>query len=127
MQTNINSATKISVPTLWILDIHLGFHGCSAEFLLDFLHHVDCDTLYLVGDIIDVGEMKKRMFWPQAHNNVIPTLLGKAKHNTKVIYISGHHDEISRGFDDALFGNVELRYEAIHTTSDDKNISVTRR
>jgi UDP-2,3-diacylglucosamine pyrophosphatase LpxH len=81
MQTNINSATKISVPTVWISDIHIGFHSCSAEFLLDFFHHVDCVILYLVGDIFDVWEMKKRMFWPQAHNNVIRTLLGKAKCN----------------------------------------------
>jgi UDP-2,3-diacylglucosamine pyrophosphatase LpxH len=124
MQTNINSASKISVRTVWISDVHLGFHGCSAKLLLDFLHHVDCDTLYLVGDIIDVWEMKKRMFWPQAHNNVIRTLLGKAKHNTKVIYIPGNHDEVLRDFDGALFGNIEIRYEAIHTTADDKKILV---
>lgn len=64
------------------------------------------------------------MFWPQAHNNVIRTLLGKAKHNTKVIYIPGNHDEVLRDFDGALFGNIEIRYEAIHTTADDKKILV---
>ena len=39
--------------TIWISDIHLGTRGCNAEMLIDFLDHVDSETLYLVGDIID--------------------------------------------------------------------------
>ena len=71
--------------TVWISDVHLGFSGCKAEFLLDFLHSTRCDQLYLVGDIIDVWCMKKRLYWPQEHNNVVRTLLGKAKHGTRVV------------------------------------------
>ena len=82
--------------TVWISDVHLGFSGCKAEFLLDFLHSTRCDQLYLVGDIIDVWCMKKRLYWPQEHNNVVRTLLGKAKHGTRVVYIPGNHDEVFR-------------------------------
>jgi hypothetical protein len=32
----------------------LGFRGCSADHLLDFLHSIECEYLYLVGDIIDI-------------------------------------------------------------------------
>jgi UDP-2,3-diacylglucosamine pyrophosphatase LpxH len=71
--------------TVWISDVHLGFRGCRAEFLLDFLHQVTCDRLYLVGDIIDFWNMRRGLYWPQAHNNVVRTLLGKAKHGTEVI------------------------------------------
>ncbi|MBY0520034.1 MAG: UDP-2,3-diacylglucosamine diphosphatase, partial [Sphingomonas sp.] len=39
--------------TIWISDIHLGTRGCNAAMLIDFLDHVDSDTMYLVGDIID--------------------------------------------------------------------------
>ena len=39
--------------TIWISDVHLGTPGCQAEYLVDFLKHNHCDTLYLVGDIID--------------------------------------------------------------------------
>jgi UDP-2,3-diacylglucosamine pyrophosphatase LpxH len=106
MLTETGKKQKLKLRSVWISDIHLGFRGCSAEFLLDFLHRVECDYLYLVGDIIDVWEMKKRMYWPQAHNNVIRTLLGKAKHNTKIIYVPGNHDEVLRDFDGAVFGNV---------------------
>lgn len=124
MQTQVRQKEKLKVRSIWISDIHLGFRGCSADFLLDFLHHIECDYLYLVGDIIDVWEMKKRMFWPQAHNNVIRTLLGKAKHNTKVIYVPGNHDEILRDYDGAVFGNVEIQNEVIHTTADNRRLLI---
>jgi len=107
MQTELSLNQTIKVRSVWISDSHLGFRGCSADYLLNFLHQVECDYLYLVGDIVDVWEMKKRMFWPQAHNNVIRTILGKAKYNTKVIYIPGNHDEVLRDFDGAVCGNVE--------------------
>ena len=38
---------------IFISDIHLGTAGCQAHALLDFLRDHSCDTLYLVGDIID--------------------------------------------------------------------------
>jgi UDP-2,3-diacylglucosamine pyrophosphatase LpxH len=124
MLTETGKKQKLKLRSVWISDIHLGFRGCSAEFLLDFLHRVECDYLYLVGDIIDVWEMKKRMYWPQAHNNVIRTLLGKTKHNTKVIYVPGNHDEVLRDFDGAVFGNVEIQNEAIHTTADNRKLLI---
>ncbi|MEM7467096.1 MAG: UDP-2,3-diacylglucosamine diphosphatase, partial [Pseudomonadota bacterium] len=77
--------------SIFISDVHLGFSGANATFLLDFLRSVTCERLYLVGDIIDVWQMKKRPYWPQAHNDVIRTILGKAKHGTKIIYVPGNH------------------------------------
>ncbi len=124
MQTQVSPKQKLKVRSVWISDIHLGFRGCSAELLLDFLHHTECEYLYLVGDIIDVWEMKKRMFWPQQHNNVIRTLLGKAKHNTKVVYIPGNHDEVFRDYDGMVFGNIEIKHEAIHTTADNRKLLI---
>lgn len=110
--------------TVWISDIHLGFRGCNAELLLDFLRNVECDTLYLVGDIVDVWEMERRMFWPQAHNNVVRTILGKAKHDCTVIYVPGNHDEVLRDFAGMDFGNVQIRRQAIHTTADNRKLLV---
>lgn len=110
--------------SIWISDVHLGFRGCAAEFLLDFLHSIECETLYLVGDIVDVWELKRRVFWPQAHNNVIRTILGKAKKGTKVIYIPGNHDEIFRDYCGMDFGNVQVRRNAIHETADGRRLLV---
>jgi UDP-2,3-diacylglucosamine pyrophosphatase LpxH len=109
-----SAPSPMRLRTVFISDIHLGFRGCSAELLLDFLHQVEMDTLFLVGDIIDVWSMQKNMFWPQSHNNVLRTILGKAKRGTKVIFVPGNHDEVFREFDGAVFGNLEIHREYVH-------------
>jgi UDP-2,3-diacylglucosamine pyrophosphatase LpxH len=40
--------------TVWLSDVHLGSRVCRVQLLLDFLQQIDCETLYLVGDIIDL-------------------------------------------------------------------------
>ncbi|MGC3981183.1 MAG: UDP-2,3-diacylglucosamine diphosphatase [Steroidobacteraceae bacterium] len=114
----------LRVRTVFISDVHLGSRGCSAEYLLDFLHSVQCDTLYLVGDIVDLWSMKRSFFWPQAHTNVIRTILGKAKHGTRVIYIPGNHDAPLREHVGMQFGNVEIMQDAIHQTADGRRFWV---
>ena len=110
--------------TVWISDVHLGFRGCSADYLLEFLHSFECDTLYLVGDIIDLWQIRKRPCWPQAHNNVVRTILGKAKHGTRVIYVPGNHDDPLREYDGMVFGNVEIRREVLHECADGQRLLV---
>lgn len=116
---------SLSYRTVWISDVHLGFRGCRADHLLNFLQSVDCEYLYLVGDIIDIWEMRKRIYWPQSHNNVVRTILGKAKHGVNVIYVPGNHDELLRDFHDMTFGNVQILEEAIHTNADGRRLLVT--
>lgn len=43
-----------------ISDIHLGTAGCQAEAVLDFLRHHSSDYLYLVGDIVDGWQLRRR-------------------------------------------------------------------
>ena len=109
---------------IWISDVHLGFKGCRADLLLDFLHASDSEYLYLVGDIIDIWNMKKGLYWPQQHNNVIRTILGKAKRGTKVVYVPGNHDELLRDYDGLSFGNVMIRREALHITRDGRRLLI---
>ena len=120
----IHHIRPLRFRSIFISDVHLGFRGCRAEFLLDFLHNTESEYLYLVGDIIDVWEMKNRLYWPQAHNNVIRTILGKAKRGTKVVYIPGNHDEVLRDFVDMEFGNVSIRRDCIHVTAQGKRFLV---
>ena len=56
--------------TIFISDIHLGTRGCKADYLLDFIKNTDCETMYLVGDIVDGWRLKRTWYWPQAHNDV---------------------------------------------------------
>jgi UDP-2,3-diacylglucosamine pyrophosphatase LpxH len=114
----------LRLRSVFISDIHLGFKGCSAHYLLDFLRRVECEQLYLVGDIIDLWALERNFFWPQAHNDVIRTILGKARHGTRVIYIPGNHDRVFRDYDGWLLGNVEVRREVIHEAADGRRFLV---
>ena len=78
--------------TVIISDTHLGTRRCQAEKLLAFLHSFRADNLYLLGDILDFWEIGFTKYFPQQHWNVIRSLLGKAKHSTRVVYIPGNHD-----------------------------------
>jgi len=110
--------------TIWISDIHLGTRGCNAAMLIDFLDHVDSDTIYLVGDIIDGWQLKKKFYWPAAHNDIVWRLLKRAKRGARVIYIPGNHDEIFRQFSGLSFGGVEIKRQAIHQTADGRRLLV---
>ena len=57
--------------TVWICDTHLGTPGCNAELLLDFLRSIDCETLYLVGDIVDGWQLRKGWYWLLRYNDVV--------------------------------------------------------
>ena len=106
-----------SLRSVFLSDIHLGARECRADLLLEFLHRVHMERLFLVGDIVDVWNMRRDFFWPQLHNNVLRTLLGKAKHGTRIIYIPGNHDEEFRDLDGSVFGNLEVHREYVHTTA----------
>jgi UDP-2,3-diacylglucosamine pyrophosphatase LpxH len=100
----------------WISDAHLGTRGCNAEALLDFLRENDFETLYVVGDLIDIWALRRGIYWPQQHNDVIQKILRKARKGTHVIYIPGNHDELVAGFCGA-YGNIDIKQSAIHVTA----------
>jgi len=116
---------KMKLRTIWISDVHLGTAGCQAGLLSDFLHSVECDTLYLVGDIVDGWRLRKGWYWPDQHNEVVRRVLKMAHRGTRVIYIPGNHDEMFRDYAGLSFGGVEVQLEAIHTTADGRNLLVT--
>src|SRR5205823_6140834 len=68
--------TSTRVRTAWISDVHLGTRASGAARLLDFLREYDFDVLYIVGDLIDIWQMRSGRYWPQQHNDVIQKILG---------------------------------------------------
>ena len=54
--------------SIFISDVHLGTRDCKAEELNNFLKHNSCDTLYLVGDIIDAWKIFKDNLIPAKSN-----------------------------------------------------------
>ncbi len=118
---------KMTVPrrvrAAWISDLHLGTRTSNAEVLLDFLRDYEMETLYVVGDLIDVWSLRRSLHWPQQHNDVIQKLLRKARKGTRIIYIPGNHDEYVAGFCGS-YGNITIQQRAIHTTADGRRVLV---
>ncbi|WP_188055910.1 MULTISPECIES: UDP-2,3-diacylglucosamine diphosphatase [unclassified Sphingosinithalassobacter] len=110
--------------TIWISDVHLGTRGCNAAMLIDFLDHVDSETMYLVGDMIDGWQLRKKFYWPAAHNDIVWRILKRAKRGTRIVYIPGNHDEVFRQFTGLNFGGVEIRRQAVHETADGRRLLV---
>ena len=113
--------------SIFVSDVHLGTKDCKAGQLNNFLKHNSCDTLYLVGDIIDAWKIQQnRWRWKQSHTNVVRRVLGHAKRGTRVVFIAGNHDEFLRpmipyGFS---FGLVEIHNQIEHIGADGKHYLV---
>jgi UDP-2,3-diacylglucosamine pyrophosphatase LpxH len=110
--------------TIFISDTHLGTRGCKAEALADFLAHNECETLFLVGDIVDGWQLKRRWIWPEAHTQVVAEILRKVDGGTRVIFVPGNHDEFARDYAGRLFAGVEIINETVHVTADGKRLLV---
>lgn len=110
--------------TIWISDIHLGTTGCQAELLLEFLKYTESDELYLVGDIIDGWQLKRKWYWHRHHNDVVQKVLRKARKGTKVTFVAGNHDEFARQFLGLAFGDITIVDEAVHVTAQGKRLLI---
>ena len=104
---------KYDIDTLYLSDVHLGSKGCNAKEVLKTLKNYNAKNLVLVGDFIDGWLLQRRMYWPQSHNNVIQYVLKLSKKGTKVIYITGNHDEFLRSYSGEQFGDIEIVDEYI--------------
>ncbi|MFO1418279.1 MAG: UDP-2,3-diacylglucosamine diphosphatase [Methylotetracoccus sp.] len=115
---------KLNYRSVWVSDTHLGTRGCKAEFLLDFLKHIECERLYLVGDIIDLWKMKNGWYWPPLHTDIVRRVMDMAKKGVRVTFIPGNHDEWFRDYANSVFAGIELRTECVHETADGRRFAV---
>jgi UDP-2,3-diacylglucosamine pyrophosphatase LpxH len=108
------SSEQQSFYAVWLSDVHLGSIDCKAEFLLDFLNRNPCQYLYLVGDIIDIWALKKRVYWPDSHQAVLTKILALAQNGTQVFYIPGNHDEMFKPYVNSHFRGITIAPSYIH-------------
>ncbi len=98
---------KRAVDVVVLSDLHLGTYGCKAREVLNYLRSINTQILILNGDIIDAWQFSKRYF-PQTHMAVIKEILCMMGRGTRVIYITGNHDEVMRRYCDIQLGNFQL-------------------
>jgi len=96
---------KLELAT--ISDVHLGTYGSQAKELNRYLQSIKPETLILNGDIIDFWQFSKR-FWPKSHMKVVKSIINMAAKGTRVVYITGNHDETLRKFAGVRMGNFEI-------------------
>jgi UDP-2,3-diacylglucosamine pyrophosphatase LpxH len=122
---DIDVAATVHHRAIFISDLHLGTPGFQAGALLDFIKHHPSDYLYLVGDIVDGWQLRRRWFWPELHNDVVQKLLRRARKGCRIIYIPGNHDEFARRYFGHQFGGIEVVDDAVHLTADGRSLWVT--
>lgn len=110
--------------TVFISDTHLGTRGCRSDFLVGFLRQIECDKLFLVGDIIDGWRLRKSWYWDADHDEVIRLILEMAGNGTEVTYIPGNHDEMFRDWLGMEVAGVKLVNEAVHEAADGRRFLV---
>lgn len=103
------------VEVLIISDVHLGTYGCHAKELLAMLKTVKPKLLILNGDIIDGWAFSKRYF-PNAHMAVLAELFKMMRHGSRIVYITGNHDEFLRKYTDMEMGNLFLTNKYLFET-----------
>jgi len=103
----LTTMQKRQVEVAIISDVHLGTYGCHAAELLHYLRSIDPQILIINGDFIDIWNFSKRYF-PASHLEVIKEVIHMVSHGTRVIYITGNHDELLRKYSDMHLGNFSI-------------------
>ena len=98
---------KRQVDVAVLSDLHLGTYGCRAKEITHYLKSISPQILILNGDIIDIWQFSKHYF-PVSHFGVIKEIVNMMSQGTRVIYITGNHDETLRRYCDVEVGNFQL-------------------
>lgn len=116
---------KSSYRTVFVSDLHIGSRGFKADNFIEFIKGVECEKLVLVGDIVDIWALSRRVYWPQSHTKALQALLKKANRGTRVVYIPGNHDEAIRGYLDAIVrigDNILVESQHRHVTASGRKV-----
>jgi len=117
---------KSAFRTVFISDTHLGMTGVRNRTLLSFLETLSCETLYLVGDMVDGWALQRRWQWSATDDAVLMQINRLVGAGTRVVYIPGNHDDmVRRVLDVERFHGVELRMNDTHELADGRRFYVT--
>jgi UDP-2,3-diacylglucosamine pyrophosphatase LpxH len=98
---------KRKVKVVVISDVHLGTYGCHAQELNRYLKSIDPEILIINGDFIDIWQLSKSYF-PASHTKVLQRVMKMLSNGTKVVYLTGNHDELLRKYSGMELGNLTV-------------------
>jgi UDP-2,3-diacylglucosamine pyrophosphatase LpxH len=123
-QGPMNLKEPLRFRTVWVSDVHLGTRSCKAAKLLAFLKAVECEQLFLVGDIIDLWQIGAFWHWSRTQNEVLREVLRIARSDTEVTFVPGNHDETFRDFLGMSFGDIEIKDHVFYKLADGRRLLV---
>ncbi len=109
-------SSAFTYRAVWISDLRLGNRRCQAQRLLTFLQAMRCDTLYLLGSVVDFDSLERRAYWPQSHADVLRAIADKARSGCRVVYVPGTQEAevLDRGALDSA--GIEVCTQTVHQT-----------
>jgi UDP-2,3-diacylglucosamine pyrophosphatase LpxH len=121
----MTTLNKKHYRSIFISDTHLGYKLNRSDLLNDFLKNHSCDKLYLVGDIVDIWALERRIYWSYSDSLAVRQILNKKRHNSEVFYITGNHDgHIRELLPDLNIEGVSFHNELVHIGVDGKKYLV---
>lgn len=115
----IFSMNKRQIEVSVISDLHLATHACKPKKVLEYLKSIQPQHLILNGDIIDSWRFSRNYF-PKNHLRVIRQIIKMMEKGTKVVYITGNHDEFLRKFSGTKVGLLEIANQFIYEDNGEK-------
>lgn len=114
---------KAKYRAVFVSDLHLGAVGSKPAIACEFLRGMECEQLYLVGDIID-GWVARDRKWDQSHTDCIRAILAHVSDGTTVYYTPGNHDDIVRRINGSELGNLLIDHSFTHSMLDGRDFLV---
>lgn len=102
-----------SFRALFLSDFHLGARACKPAPILEFLRSVEAETIYLVGDILDLWHGGD-VHWSETHDEIVTEIERHGRDGARVVYLPGNHDAMMRNPGARSFAHSELREAVIH-------------
>jgi UDP-2,3-diacylglucosamine pyrophosphatase LpxH len=115
---------RLDARTVFLSDVHLGSRGCEAERLLAFLRSLRTQRLVLVGDVVDLWSLKRDVYWPESHQEILRTIVDFARRGTEVIYVPGNHDAAFRELCGVDLAGVQVCHDLVHQCADGRRFLV---
>lgn len=108
--------------SIFVSDFHIGSPQCENAKILDFIRNLDCENLFLVGDIIDAEYIKNKGFkyWGEIENTIIQKILKLARRGTNVYFFNSNHFILSQMFLGIDLGNIHIVDDFIYQGIKDK-------
>ena len=118
------TGTGPSLRAIWISDLHIGTRESKVDLLVDFLTRNSCETIYLVGDVVDLRHISQSQRWVRHQEKALQALMALAA-TTHIVVLPGNHDRILRTFPALQGTNLSFRHEHMHTTLGGQRLLVT--